>query len=101
MTVGGGGNGGGAATGNVNGGASQEKITEAGFNSGFPRLVQGDVLITDVVAIFRHICRQYKRPDLLGLTPQTRGSINEFLFPHSDLQSKLIKKIFEGAKALH
>lgn len=55
--------------------------------------------MTDSIAIFRHLCRYYQRNDLLGLTPQNRAAINEFLFHYAEVRGKVMKKISDGAKA--
>lgn len=73
------------------------KETEASFDSGYPRLVYGELVLTESITIFRYICRVAGRNDLLGLTPQNRAIINEFMFRYTDIKRIMIKKIIESA----
>lgn len=56
-----------------------------------------DITLTEPVCIFKYICKAYERSDLLGLTPQNRATINEFLFYYDEVKREMIAKISEGA----
>ena len=74
-----------------------EKEIKPWFNSGYPRLEDGDIVLNEPISIFKHICRSSERPDLLGLTPQNRATINEFLFCYTEVKREMINKIVAGA----
>ena len=73
-------------------GFSAETWTSVKFNLGLdfpnlPYLVDGDVKLTETVAIARYLARTYK-PELLGTTPQERGLVNMVWGIYYDMKNK-------------
>ena len=56
--------------------------------------------MTEITAIFRYVSKLAGRGDLLGLTPQSSATINEFMFKFAEIRKKLMRVISDAAMSI-